>query len=132
MFLLHRAGDLVYKVSSPMPRDMATAGPHKGREPRRGTTSPDGGPERDARHSWNELLCDRGRCGKWLALSDCVYADDRLFSCLVVDEDYDISALEERIARQEIRSCLIAYCGEEPECHETPRVTRTTIVDLAK
>lgn len=78
---------------------------------------------------WSEILSDKNYVGKWLALIDCDYNGDELEGCEVVDSDYNLTALEERLAEKGIKNCIIKFCGEEPETSESPRVTRGTITE---
>jgi len=77
---------------------------------------------------WRDIVEDKNNAGKWFALTDCDYVEDELDSCVVVDEDANLAALEERLATQGIESCIIKYCGEDQESSENPRIQRTTIV----
>jgi hypothetical protein len=78
---------------------------------------------------WMDIIADKDNGGKWLALTDCDYDDDRLEACVVIDSDSNLTALEERLAANGIESCIIKFCGQEPESSENPRITRATIVD---
>ena len=78
---------------------------------------------------WSDIVNDKANAGKWFALTDCDYDEEKLKGCVVVDEDSDLAALEERLAAKGIESCLIKFCGEEQESSENPRITRVTIVN---
>jgi hypothetical protein len=78
---------------------------------------------------WTDIVADNSCGGKWLALTDCEYDEDRLEECVVIDSDSNLAALEERLASKGIESCIIKFCGDEPENSENPRITRATLVD---
>jgi len=81
------------------------------------------------KRKWSDIVEDKDNDGKWFALTDCEYVNDKLETCIVVDEDNNLAALEERLAAKGTESCIIKYCGEEPESGENPRITRTTIIN---
>jgi hypothetical protein len=76
---------------------------------------------------WAELLEDPLYRDKWVALSDCIYEDDVLEECVVVDTDADIAALQHRLEDQGIKNCTIKRVSDSEEGDdETPRITRTS------
>lgn len=80
------------------------------------------------RKKWCDIESNERNLGKWFALMDCAFNGEELHTCTVVDEDASLTALEERLAARGITSCIIKFCGEEPECSENPRITRTTTI----
>ncbi len=64
---------------------------------------------------WVDVLKDPLYREKWVALSDCEYAEDVLQECMVVDSDTDIAALQQRLEEQGIKNCTIKRVSESEE-----------------
>jgi hypothetical protein len=64
---------------------------------------------------WEEVLQDPMYRDKWVALSDCEYEEDVLQSCVVVDSDADIAALQQRLEEQGIKNCTIKRVADGEE-----------------
>ena len=84
------------------------------------------------KQKWDDIIADNENEGKWFALTDCEYVDDVLDTCVVVDQDSDLAALEERLAEKGIENCTIKSCGKSKETGENPRITRGTLVNKPK
>lgn len=79
-----------------------------------------------ARMTWSELAHSERYRGRWVALEHCRYEKNgaQPTDGELVDSDFDLAALCERVKKADKGHCAILFCEEEPEPSRPPSSQR--------